>query len=173
MPGTPSGSALTRRGAALGLAMLVLGGPAALAATTVDFKVGGGRFGGFSGVAVEGDRGVNRIAVAFEKKTNRYSIRDRASRVIGPDECERVSRRALRCEAAFGGNLRVRGKGAADVLRLARRMHRGGTLAGDAGGDLLRGGGGGDSLDGGAGPDRLSGGRGGDRVEGRGGNDVI
>ena len=120
MPGTPSRSALTRRWAALGLAMLVLGCPAALAATTVDFKVGGGRFGGFSGVAVEGDRGVNRIAVAFEEEANRYTIRDRASRVIGPDECERVNRQALRCEAAFGGGLRVRGNDGDDVLRLAR-----------------------------------------------------
>ena len=173
MPGTPTRSALTRRGAALGLAMLALGGPAALAATTVDFKVGGGRFGGFSGVAVEGDRGVNRIAVAFEEEANRYTIRDRASRVIGPDECERVNRQALRCEAAFGGELRVRGNDGDDVLRLAGPTQRGGTLVGGAGGDLLRGGGRGDDLDGGGGPDLLSGGLGDDSVDGFGGNDVM
>jgi hypothetical protein len=116
MPGPPTRAALARRAAALGLGMLVLGASGAVAATTVEFKVGGGRFDGFSGVAVEGDRGVNRIAVSFDEETNRYSIRDRASRLLGP-ECERVNRHALRCEAAFQGELRVRGNDGNDVTR--------------------------------------------------------
>jgi hypothetical protein len=154
------------------VALLAVAATSAWAATTVEFKQGGGRFGGFSGVAVEGDKGVNLIKIGFDVDANEYLIRDRASRMVG-DECERLSRHALRCEAAFDGGLRVRGNDGDDVLTLRRNMRRAGSLVGGDGRDSLRGGARGDSLDGGGGGDLLSGRNGDDSIDGLGGGDVM
>lgn len=153
------------------VALLALAAATA-AATTVEFKPGGGRFNTFSGVAVQGDKGVNRITVGFEVAADRFVIRDRASRMIG-EQCERIDRHALRCETAFDGELRVRGKDGDDILRLRRNMPRTAILLSGRGHDLIRGGMRNDFLDGGGARDLIIGGNGGDSIDGRGGDDVM
>jgi hypothetical protein len=90
VPGPRARSSHVARGAGLALALVALAAAGASAATTVEFKPGGGRFDAFSGVAVQGDKGVNRITIGFDVGADEYLIRDRASRVAG-DECERLS----------------------------------------------------------------------------------
>lgn len=154
------------------VALLAVAATGAWAATTVEFKPGGGRFDAFSGVAVQGDRGVNRITVGLEVAADRFVIRDGAARMIG-DQCERIDRHALRCETAFDGELRVRGEDGNDSLRMRRKMPRSGILLGGRGKDLIRGGAREDFLDGGGARDLISGGNGGDSLDGRGGDDVM
>jgi Ca2+-binding RTX toxin-like protein len=154
------------------VALLAVAAATAGAATTVEFKPGGGRFDAFSGVAVDGDRGDNRITVGLEVAADRFVIRDRAGRMIG-DQCERIDRHALRCETAFDGELRVRGEGGDDSLKLRRKMPHTGILIGGRGQDRIRGGAREDFLDGGGARDVLGGGNGGDSIDGRGGDDVM
>lgn len=123
----------------MAVALLAVAATGAWAATTVEFKPGGGRFDAFSGVAVQGDKGVNRIRVGFEADADRFVIRDKASRMLG-EQCERIDRHALRCETAFDGELRVRGEDGDDILRLRRNMPRSGVLLGGRGHDVIRGG---------------------------------
>lgn len=154
------------------MALSAVGAATAWAATTVEFKPGGGRFDAFSGVAVQGDKGVNRIRVGFEVDADRFVIRDKASRMIG-EQCERLDRHALRCETAFDGELRVRGEDGDDILRLRRNMPRSAIPLGGRGQDLIRGGSRDEYLDGGGARDLISGGNGGDSLDGRGGDDVM
>jgi Ca2+-binding RTX toxin-like protein len=159
-------------GAGAAVALLAVAAATAGAATTVAFKPGGGRFDAFSGVAVQGDRGANRITVGLEVTADRFVIRDKASRMVG-EQCERIDRHALRCETAFDGGLRVRGEDGDDSLRLRRNMPHSGILIGGRGQDLIRGGAREDFLDGGGARDLISGGNGGDSLDGRGGDDVM
>ena len=173
MPGFPVRFARAASGVGAALALLAIATTtSASAATTVEFKPGGGRFSAFSGVAVEGDKGVNEIEIGFDVDAHEYLIRDRASRMVG-DECERLSAHALRCEAAYDGELRVRGNDGDDILELRRDMQRAGSLDGGRGRDSLRGGPRGDSIDGGPSADLLRGGNGNDDLDGFGGNDVM